>query len=425
VARYNGPEGTGNKATAVAVSPTGKTVFVTGSSGPSYATVAYNPATGAQLWAARYGSGPAAPVAMAVSPDGGTVFVTGSSKKGTGTGSAYLTVAYNATTGAVRWAARYSGAASKTDAATSVAVSRDGTEVFVTGSRYLDQYDGYESVTLAYNAASGARVWAAHFDFGGGAVSLAVSPKDGTVYVTGILNFFTDPNDRYDTIAYNPATGAQLWETAYGGQSGFDDIATSTTAGAAGTLYVTGSVTHSTIGDQTSNYLTVCINSAGTLVWEKTYNGPASDTDTATSVAVSRNGSTVYVTGSSQGNGSGADYATIAYNTHTGAKLWVKRYNGPGNGADAATSIAVSRDQTKVFVTGQSLAPNGAYDYATVAYAAATGARLWVRRYNGPGNSDDVPAALAVSPTAGSLFVTGYSDGSTSYTDYATIAYSG
>jgi hypothetical protein len=72
-------------------------------------------------------------------------------------------------------------------------------------------------------------------------------------------------------------------------------------------------VIHSTIGDQTSNYLTVCINSAGTLVWEKTYNGPANDTDTATSAAVSHNGSTVYVTGSSQGNGSGADYATIAY----------------------------------------------------------------------------------------------------------------
>src|SRR5215467_14161316 len=67
VARYNGPKKSWNNAASLAVSPDGRTVFVTGSSGPSYATVAYNTATGAQLWVKRYGSGSSKPAAVAVS----------------------------------------------------------------------------------------------------------------------------------------------------------------------------------------------------------------------------------------------------------------------------------------------------------------------------------------------------------------------
>jgi hypothetical protein len=65
----------------------------------------------------------------------------------------------------------------------------------------------------------------------------------------------------------------------------------------------------------------------------------------------------------------------------------------------------------------------GRGQYATVAYNAATGARLWVRRYNGPANGADGAVSVAVSLTTGSVFVTGHSQGTTG-PDYATIAYS-
>ena len=424
VARYNGPKKSWNNAASLAVSPDGRTVFVTGSSGPSYATVAYNTATGAQLWVKRYGSGSSKPAAVAVSHDGRTVFVTGTSYTGSATGYDYATVAYNAATGAQLWAVRYDGPNHQSDAARSVTVSRDGRTVFVTGGSYVDEYNFSQYATVAYNAATGAQLWVSRSGSGDGAISVAVNPRDGTVFVTGSLYFFKDPWTRYDTIAYDPTTGAQLWEAAYGGTSGITDDPTSMTVGPFGTVYVTGTQTNRS-GSQSGKYLTVVYNASGTKVWATRYNGSAHGADTAASVAVSRNGNTVYVTGSSQGNGSGADYSTVAYDTHTGAQLWVKRYNGPGNGTDAASSIAVSRDGTKVYVTGKSLGLSGAYDYATVAYNAATGARLWVTRYNGPGNSDDVPAAVAVSRTASKLFVTGYSYGTTSYTDYATVAYNG
>ena len=69
---------------------------------------------------------------------------------------------------------------------------------------------------------------------------------------------------------------------------------------------------------------------------------------------VSPGGTRVFVTGDSQGVGSGSDYATVAYSAATGTRLWVRRYNGPGNGEDHASSVRVSPGGTRVFVTGDS-----------------------------------------------------------------------
>ena len=46
-------------------------------------------------------------------------------------------------------------------------------------------------------------------------------------------------------------------------------------------------------------------------------------------MAVDGNGN-VYVTGGSYGSGNSWDYATIKYNT-SGDTIWVRRYNGPGD----------------------------------------------------------------------------------------------
>ena len=101
---------------------------------------------------------------------------------------------------------------------------------------------------------------------------------------------------------------------------------------------------------------------------------------------------------------------------------WVARYNGLANGNDRASSVAVSPDGTKVFVTGLSDGISTSVDYATIAYDAAVGTELWVGRYNGPGNSADAAYGLAMSPDGTKVFVTGDSQGSTA--DFATVAYS-
>ena len=142
-------------------------------------------------------------------------------------------------------------------------------------------------------------------------------------------------------------------------------------------------------------------------------------------MAVSPTGGSVFVTGTSDRVSSGPDYATVAYNAATGAQQWVKRYNGPANGEDNADAVTVSPTGSSVYVTGYSFGNGTGPDFATVAYDAATGAQQWVKRYNGPGNGQDEGDSVAVSPSGSTVFITGYSTGAGTNYDYSTIAYSG
>jgi hypothetical protein len=172
-----------------------------------------------------------------------------------------------------------------------------------------------------------------------------------------------------------------------------------------GNIYVTGA----SVGSVTSSdYATIKYDPNGNELWVKRYNGPGNGYDSASALAVDDLGN-VYVTGYSYGNSSSTDYATIKYDPN-GNELWVKRYNGPGNGYDSATALAVD-DLGNVYVTGYSYGNSSSTDYATVKYDT-NGNRLWVKRYNG------YPSALVVDDL-GNVYVTGYTS-----RDYATIKYS-
>ncbi|HEX9237099.1 MAG TPA: PQQ-binding-like beta-propeller repeat protein, partial [Actinomycetota bacterium] len=172
------------------------------------------------------------------------------------------------------------------------------------------------------------------------------------------------------------------------------------------------------------DYATVAYNAAtGATNWTRRYTGYANGNDLPYAVRVSPDGTRVFVTGSAAGPPStNYDYATLAYDASSGTILWTTRYNGPG--ADTAYSLAVSPDGTRVFVTGQSLEYPTGDDYLTIAYDALTGVALGGARYNGPGNGTDDAFSVAVSPDGTRLFVTGQSAGSGTGFDYATIAYS-
>jgi DNA-binding beta-propeller fold protein YncE len=103
--------------------------------------------------------------------------------------------------------------------------------------------------------------------------------------------------------------------------------------------------------------------------------------------------------------------------------VWVERYNDSAHKGASATSVAASPSGRTVFVTGCSRGATSQLDYATAAYDAATGAQLWVRRYTGPGTSGDGATSVTVNPAGGTVFVTGESIGTVR--NFATIAYSG
>src|SRR5258708_15332893 len=230
--RYNGPGNGSDAARSVAVSPDGAAVVVTGESkgatpgtDPSdYLTVAYNAATGTRRGTARYnGPGTDQAVAVAVSPDGATVFVTGTTWGGSGLGGNYATVAYRASDGAQLWVARYKDPANDGDNAAALSVARDGTTVFVTGTSWRGSGSGI--ATVAYNASDGAQLWVKTWSPPGWCCNYysraIVSPGGNRVFVTALVQS-NESAAEYGTVDYNATTGARLWarrHACHGGSS--------------------------------------------------------------------------------------------------------------------------------------------------------------------------------------------------------------
>ncbi len=154
--------------------------------------------------------------------------------------------------------------------------------------------------------------------------------------------------------------------------------------------------------------------------WVARYNGPGNYDDNAEAMVVDDSGN-VYITGHSHGSSSHQDYATTKYDSD-GNEQWVARYNGPGNYHDTPIAIAVDAFDN-VYVTGYSYGDGTRSDYATIKYNS-DGIEQWVARYNGSGNGNDLVFAMAVDD-AGNVYVTGESYDYDSRLDCTTIKYDG
>src|SRR5262245_41965391 len=137
------------------------------------------------------------------------------------------------------------------------------------------------------------------------------------------------------------------------------------------------------------------------MVWKARYNGPADGSDDASVTAVSPDGATVFVTGTSFGSATQTDWATVAYDSATGAERWATRFTTQGYNFDAPAAMAVSTDGELLFVTGRATVESAAIT-ATVAYDATTGVQRWTATDDGAGGT-----ALQVSPDGATVLVTG------------------
>lgn len=211
------------------VDPQGERVYMSGMSCASadtygscdYATVAYDAATGAQSWVATHdidNSSQDYALDLGVSPDGSLVFVTGQNN---GTGQGDNTVAYRAATGEVAWGTSFGAAVGRFAGATDLDVNPRGGLIYVTG--YTGSSTDGDLVTVALDAASGARAWAADYGTGSGrqegGTRVAVSPDGSTVYSIGYGENFDPDRNRFGvdaiTVALDSADGAQLWAARY------------------------------------------------------------------------------------------------------------------------------------------------------------------------------------------------------------------
>jgi hypothetical protein len=404
----------------MAVSPDGSKVFVTGSSNGStgfdYATVAYEATTGDQLWVTRYDgpdhSGDSA-LKIKVSPDGSRVFVTGYSYA-TSTQTDYATIAYDAISGTELWTSRHNGPGNGDDYAFAMDISPDGSKVFVTGES-AGTTGGFDYATVAYDAATGTAVWVRRLDGPSHgtdhATALVVSPNGGSVFVTGWTSSGSGTSDDFATVRYSSGTGRPLWVTRYDGPGHNRDDAYAIAVSPDGsTVYVTGSSVGRSSG---ADCTTIAFSAASaTPKWAARFNGPDNSIDFCDSMAVAPDGSRVIVAGQTNVGG-GTAFLTVGYGAGAGTEIWVEGYDQSTETTDSATSVVVTPDSYTALATGYSN-----YDYATAADRVTVRGQFWTSAYASPNSGFDLAESIAVNPDGSLVFVTGESA-----SDYATVAY--
>ncbi|UCG84292.1 MAG: SBBP repeat-containing protein [Dehalococcoidia bacterium] len=416
VSRYGGETTYDDGGQAIAIDSSGN-IYVTGyswgdSSSNDYATVKYDN-DGNCLWVARYnGSANAEDWALDLVLDiSGNLYVTGWSQ-GNGTDADGTTIKYDGQ-GNQLWVARYDGPASGYDLAHAIA-SDFSSNIYITGWSQSND-TGSDCATIKYDS-NGNQLWVARYNgpISGDDRSYAIA-VDGwaNVFITGWSQGNGTGAD-YTTLKYD-SEGNQLWVVRYDGPMGGDDKAQNIAVDVLGNVYITG---WSQGNGTRADYATIMYSNNGDLLWEARYDGPASGEDNACDLVVDSFGD-VYITGWSQGSGTGADYTTLKYNSN-GDLLWEARYDGPMSSEDVSRTIGLDISQN-VYVSGWSRGSRYRYDYATIKYDN-DGNQLWAIRYDGPAEGLDMVYSMAVEDT-GNIYVTGSSTGNTTYYDYTTIKY--
>lgn len=405
---------------ALAVDSQGN-VYVTGTSYDMHFrgdifTIKYSP-TGQLLWVRWYfgwGSENWDDEAVAIGLDAmGNVYVTGNSDGPMGRN--FLTIKYSPE-GEPLWERRYKEWEWGMDEARSMFVDAQG-NVYITGTSLKDYESYYDYLTIKYDS-SGDLLWAKRYNSPGNnlvrgshdeANALTVD-REGNVYVTG----FISPDEvhcDYLTIKYSPE-GRGLWARRYKGPADLLDmprtnIARAITVDSLGNVYVTGdSFGQKTIEGPCGptiittwyDYATIKYSPDGHRLWTRRYNGPENSDDLARGIAVDAQNN-IFVTGGDFFDGG---FTTIKYGPD-GRALWKRRYNGPDS-SSSANAICVD-SQGDVYITGSIWTDTTRYDCATIKYDS-TGRRLWIKRYNGPGNSSASSNAIAVDKD-GCVYITG------------------
>lgn len=412
VRQYNGTGNGDDAANTLAVDQAGNIYIAGTATNPSlnkdYAVIKYN-SLGVQQWVTYYnGPGDGDDIPKKIVVDQSGFVYVTGQSIGSGSGFDYVTIKYNSA-GVQQWAARYNGTANLNDYANFLTVDNSG-NVFVTGqSRQLVTTE--DCVTIKYNS-SGDSLWVRKYNYN-------VENRDengacialdnaGNSYVVGYAKQGT--NGYMAMVMRYSSTGVQQWLDLFDGGL-YSDYCHYVTLDAGGNVFVTGRMDVNGGGGY-HNIFTRKYNSAGTLLWawRSTYGGCGN-------VCTIDNSGNLITTGY-KGWGPGyelQDFLTVKQNTN-GDTLWTALYNGPSNGYDVSLSLAIDTGDS-IYICGYSPGSGTGVDFATIKYSPS-GNQQWVQRYNFSGVVNDYGNALGLDNT-GNVYVAGYSG-----SDMTTIRYS-
>jgi hypothetical protein len=328
--------------------------------GEDFATEALSASTGSLEWARRYngpGNGDDQAVGLALSPDGGRVYVTGSSDGGSSTGVDVETVAYDAGSGAIDWTRRWSGPAARSDTASGIVATADGKEVVVAGTT-VGASTGEDYLIVAYSQSTGSHLWTQRYNGPANgdqtATVIAASPDSSQIFVSGhiVVTVLGTKVDESATIGLDAATGAKQW---------IHDFPTGAASGIvvspdSSEVYVDGSHLSGTCT------LVAYDTATGSRTWSRSNWLPDC---TNGGLAITPDGKEILADGTAGTGSQGLSYETQEWSAANGTKGGFFGWSRPAT--DDAYAIAVSPDSKTMYVTGQSEAQNGSFDYATVA----------------------------------------------------------
>ncbi len=237
----------------------------------------------------------------------------------------------------------------------------------------------------------------------------AAIDKNGNICLTGYNTSLTDDTTEYVTIKIN-SSGQRLWTSKYKG----DPISKYTQSLAvavdsSGNIYVTG------FERGASFITTIKYNSSGNQLWSNSYSFDGS-TNIGKDIIVDNAGN-AYVTGTSVRSSINYDFITIKYNSN-GTREWIAFYDD-NNFQEGANAIAVD-SSGNIYVTGNDFGGGtAAFSFITIKYNSS-GNQLWVARTNiPPGFNESKAIKLDASANVYVAGSSGYTNGS----DFVTIKY--
>lgn len=235
------------------------------------------------------------------------------------------------------------------------------------GNVYMCGISGAEYVILRYGN-DGSRIWERRV--AGGPQFYYSEPS---LAVDGAANLYFAATKKdalwyYSVAKYSP-NGLELWVKNYGDPKLINNAVRAAAADSVGNVYVTGSVY---IEGSGYDYVTIKLDRDGNFLWSAQYDSGMGPNDHAFFLALDDSGN-IYVTGRSEGAGlvagSGYDIATVKY-APDGREIWAQRYDGPGSGEDYPVALALDRSGG-VYIGGTSTGEGTGADFVVLKYESA------------------------------------------------------
>jgi hypothetical protein len=287
---------------------------------------------------------------------------------------------------------------SGSDVSDGVAVASDGASyvVGITDSFTTDQFGNPSPrIFLVKFAADGSLVWQRIWNGttvrGLGRTAVALSASN-SVYVTGVST-----NNGNDAVLLKfDVNGTLLWERMWGGPD--SDTSLAVAAAPDGSAYIAGTAT--SFGPSALSLFVVKFDSLGNLVWQRTSDGAEGN-----AVAVGPDGS-VYAAGTTPRPGMIGNFDLLVLKiTSDGDLVWQRTYSA-GEVVDPRGGMTVASDGS-VYMAGaiQTVKANRADIAALIVKLSTDGDLLFDKQFDGRGG--ETGTGVAVAPDDGTLYVTG------------------